>query len=323
MKNFLKEIIRKNYFLWLLFSLHRRASGTFFAMYTGILRNNKSRKNIFNLRRDVHRIEKGLSFPNRRRIFAQDYIRVAVDRFSQCLKNETIDVATKDWATAVFNKYFTVVQHVGDIKIAYEIFSQLQEDNKKPHYIPYKSLERPPTDISYQRLLQLAQRRRSVRFFLDKEVDKELVGQAMEVALQAPSACNRQSYRFIFYNDAGQAQEIAKIPGGVRGYEVPSIVVVVAKYEGYFDERDMLVPFIDASLAVMSFEFALETLGLSSVSINWSQNPKINREIRNKVPLQEDECVVMMVGIGYADPEGKIAYSKKRAVNDVLTVISN
>jgi len=107
-------------------------------------------------------------------------------------------------------------------------------------------------------------------------------------------------------------QKIIQIPGGVRGYTVPSVVVITARYSGYFDERDLFVPFIDASHASMGFQLALETMGLSSVCINWPQIKKMDSRIRSLISLEEDECVVMLLGVGYPDPQGLIPYSGKK-----------
>ena len=112
--------------------------------------------------------------------------------------------------------------------------------------------------------------------------------------------------------------KLSALPGGMVGYEVPSLVVVVGQYRGYFDERDVKVPMIDSSLAVMSFLFALETLGLSAVCINWPSVSGNEERLRKLVHLELDEAVIMMIGLGYPDLQGKIAYSAKREVGALL-----
>ena len=50
-------------------------------------------------------------------------------------------------------------------------------------------------------LRELAERRRSVRWFADRPVPHDLIDKALEVGLQAPSACNRQPFAFRFFDD--------------------------------------------------------------------------------------------------------------------------
>jgi nitroreductase len=169
-------------------------------------------------------------------------------------------------------------------------------------------------------LYQLALRRRSVRFYLHKKVEPHLIQEAMKIAALSPSACNRQAFKFLFFNEENIVEKISNVPLGIQGYKLPSIIVVTGSYRGYFDERDINAPIIDSSLAVMSFLFALETLNLSSVCINWANLIEKEQKIREIIELDKDEFIVMFIGVGYPSPEGKIPYSAKKEVKDLLLV---
>jgi nitroreductase len=147
----------------------------------------------------------------------------------------------------------------------------------------------------------------------------ELVKKAMAVASLSPSACNRQPFHFLFYNEKDIVGKIARIPGGASSFTLPSVIVVVGRYRAFFNERDAAVPVIDASLAVMSFLFACETLGLSTVCINWPNLPDRDVRIRKLIQLEQDEFVVMLIGLGYADPAGKIPYSAKHEIEALMS----
>jgi nitroreductase len=68
----------------------------------------------------------------------------------------------------------------------------------------------------------------------------------------------------------------------------------------------------------MSLMFALETLGLSSVPINWPDIEFIEQQMEKIIPLSEDERPMMLIGIGYADPDGGIPYSQKKTPDQLL-----
>ena len=235
-------------------------------------------------------------------------------------KKAAFDQNTRKWGVAVLNLYFEACQHTEKISQAYQIFQKLDLDNKDNSWTPYTSKDRPALSVQPKELLQLALRRRSIRYYLDRPVESSSIQEAMKIAALSPSACNRQSFKFLFFNQRNLVHQISQIPGGVSGYEIPSVVVVIGRYRGYFDARDINVPIIDSSLASMAFVFALETLGLSSVCINWPNLPDREEKIRQLIHLEKDEFIVMLIGVGYPDPNGKIPYSAKKELNTILDV---
>ena len=55
-----------------------------------------------------------------------------------------------------------------------------------------------------------------------------------------------------------------------------------------------------------------ETLGLSTCSINWPDVDAAERKIQGMLELQSHERVVMLIAIGYGDPDGGVPYSQKK-----------
>ncbi|WP_353961444.1 nitroreductase family protein [Mycolicibacterium tokaiense] len=72
-----------------------------------------------------------------------------------------------------------------------------------------------------------------------------------------------------------------------------------------------------ARLAAMSFIYALETMGLSSCAINWPTWSPRRSAMAKLLGLEPDERVIMLIAVGYADPEGLIPYSQKLALDRV------
>jgi nitroreductase len=99
---------------------------------------------------------------------------------------------------------------------------------------------------------------------------------------------------------------------------IPVFVVVVGRLSAYLSERDRHVIYIDGGLASMSFMYALETLGLSSVPINWPDIEYLEQQMEQIIPLGEDERPIMLIGLGYADPEGGIPFSQKKTPEQLL-----
>ena len=80
------------------------------------------------------------------------------------------------------------------------------------------------------------------------------------------------------------------------------------------NEGDRYIIYTDSSLAVMSFIYALEVQGISSCILHWPEVQSKEKEISKILNLKPDERVIMFMSIGYPDPEGKVAFSKKRDV---------
>ena len=91
--------------------------------------------------------------------------------------------------------------------------------------------------------------------------------------------------------------------------------MIVGRQRAYFSERDRHLIYIDGALAAMSFVLALETLGLSSCCINWADIEAQERKMARLLQLEPDERVIMLVAIGYPDPEERVPYSAKKMLH--------
>lgn len=87
--------------------------------------------------------------------------------------------------------------------------------------------------------------------------------------------------------------------------------------DAYFDERDRHTIYIDASLASMAFILALETLGLSSCGINWPDIEARERKMETRLTLKKHQRALMLMAVGYPDPEGMVAFSEKRSLEQL------
>src|SRR5690606_27477677 len=125
--------------------------------------------------------------------------------------------------------------------------------------------------VGYEDFYGLTLQRRSVRWFLDRPVSRELFDKAVLAAAQSPSACNRQPFEFKIFDRPELVEEITRFLMGVTGFahSIPVLAVIVGNLNAYPSERDRHVIYIDGALAGMSLMLALETLGLASCPINW------------------------------------------------------
>lgn len=271
------------------------------------------------LRRNVHRLEKGILMRPRRVPFALDYIGETTAAFVTATGGVGggIDEAELAWANDVLGEYFGIHENFPAVEEHRRIYDAVHREHSLPvARVPYLRDLAAPSPISFEGLSMLARRRRSVRWFLPRPVERSLLDKALEVGAQAPTACNRQPFRFQFFDDPGLVRHIIDIPFGLAGYghQVPVVAAVIGQQRHFFDERDRHLIYIDASLAVMGFLFALETLSLSSCCVNWPDIEEKEKRMEQFLRLAPDERPVMLIAIGYPDPQGMVANSTKKSL---------
>lgn len=278
------------------------------------------------LRRNVHMLEKGLVMRPRRDTFALDYIQETVVCFRSLLDRS--DGACQadpelQWANDVLSWYFDVAASHPAVDRAQANFERLplglDPRATTPGLRPYRrDLARPAT-VDYTALLELAQRRRSVRWFEQRPVPRELIDKALLVAGLSPSACNRQPFEFRVFDDPKLVREVAEIPMGTRGWvdNIPAFVVIVGSLAAFFSERDRHLIYTDGCLAAMAFLFALESLGLSSCCVNWPDIAERERRMAKILGLEPHQRPVMCIAIGYADTEGMVPFSQKKPASQI------
>ena len=275
------------------------------------------------LRRNVHRLEKGIIMRPRRPVFARDYIEQTVECYEALADlsgDMGIDPGELEWARDVLAEFFSITGSDPSIDRARARFTEfVSTQHADSPMVPYAKSEAVKATVSYEDFLALCRQRRSVRWYQDRPVPREFIDQAIVAAAQAPSACNRQPFTFRLFDDPELVQQVAAIPGGTAGFrqQFPAIVVIVGDLSAFFDERDRHLIYIDGSLAAMSFALALETLGVSSCMINWPDTRGQDREMARLLGLARWERVVMLCSVGYADPEGMIPFSQKKLLDTV------
>ena len=275
------------------------------------------------LRRNIHRLEKGLVMRPREPVFAEDYVEETVRELRRLRDLGGLDPVEDKWAGDVLADYFAAVRDTPRIAAARAVFASLgtgEPPGTAPSSVPGSRADGVRSGVSYEDFLALCRQRRSVRWFEPRAVPRELVMRALAAAAQAPSACNRQPFLFRYFDRPEDARRIASIAMGTTGYagNIPALVVLLGDLGCYPEERDRHVPYIDASLAAMQFMLALETLGLASCPINWPDIEGRERQMDRELELPPHLRPVMLIALGYPDPEGGVPFSAKKSAELLL-----
>lgn len=286
----------------------------------------KGHANIFFLRRNIHRIEKGLLMKPMRKEFALRFIVPTVKNFICLPESKCKDI--KEWGASVLTMYFNVTEsndlrYILSKKLYVSYRKKDYNDNDaNVHQVPYFPYRKSTIKVTdFESLLKT---RKSTRWFLKQDVSRSEIIKAMELVTLSPTSCNRQAYRYVVTNNPEKARNIANISGGTVGWanNVPAIAILIGQQRAYTGMLNRHSIYVDASLTVMPFILALETLGLSTCIINWVDTARRVNEIKKILKLETDEKVIATIAIGYRDDGGKVAYSRRADVNDILKFLN-
>lgn len=180
-----------------------------------------------------------------------------------------------------------------------------------------------PLDVSPEELAafdRVALSRHSVRQFqLDRVPEHHLLTSAVEVAISAPSVCNRQTWR-VHYYEGEEAQKILSFQNGNRGFGhlIPTVAIVTSDMRLFGGGVERYQGWIEGGLFSMNFMLALHARGLSSIPLNWSRLNKDDRLLREAGGIPGHERIIMLIGCGYASEGLEVACSPRSPVSDFI-----
>ncbi len=159
--------------------------------------------------------------------------------------------------------------------------------------------------MKYDELIQLISSRHSCRNYLEKDIPDELIEKCLEASRLAPSACNKQPWRFIVVKDAELRGSICRegiLPGLPMPWlkKVPVIIAICAKTEFITHKLAKFISKVDYSpidigIAGEHFVLAAESLGLGSCWIGWFKAKAIKRILN----IPRNIKVVSLLSLGY------------------------
>jgi nitroreductase len=149
-------------------------------------------------------------------------------------------------------------------------------------------------------VMEAIQTRKSVRKYLDKPVEAEKLTAIMESARLAPSASNRQEWRFVIVQEPEMKNKIVEMAGNQRFLSKAGAIIVACA-----DKNDHVMPCgqlsypIDVAIALEHIALAAVELGLGTCWIgDFDEN-----KVKQLLGIPEKIRVVELMSLGYpADP---------------------
>ena len=145
--------------------------------------------------------------------------------------------------------------------------------------------------------------RKSVRAYQNREVSDEVLKKVLEAARLAPSASNRQEWRFIVVRDPEMREKLAEAARRQMFIaEAPVVIVCCAETDGHIMSCGEACYPIDVAVAIDHLTLAAAEEGLGTCWIGAFNQAKVKSLLKIPPEIQ----VVELLPLGYAtDPTPK------------------
>jgi nitroreductase len=149
-------------------------------------------------------------------------------------------------------------------------------------------------------VMQAIQARKSVRSFLDRPVEDEKLLKVLEAGRLAPSASNRQEWRFVIVRHPETRQSLAAIAGSQDFIgQAPVIIVACAETDGHVMRCGQPSYPIDVAIALDHITLAAVEQGLGTCWIGKFDE----KQVKECLGIPDAIRVVELMPLGYpADP---------------------
>lgn len=145
--------------------------------------------------------------------------------------------------------------------------------------------------------------RRSIRKYLDRQAPEAVIMEILEAARLAPSAKNRQDWRFIVVRDREQIQKLTAATGQPFVGGAPVIIAAVALDPNWLLRSEIPPYAVDLAIALTNISLAAVAKGLGTCWIG----SFMQAEVKKALAIPEDYKVVELMTLGYPaeEPEAR------------------
>ena len=145
-------------------------------------------------------------------------------------------------------------------------------------------------------VFQAIQLRRSIRVYQDREVEKEKLNKVLEAARLAPSANNRQEWKFIVVKNKDTRERIAEAASSQAfAGQAPVVIVACATESQSIMTCGQPRYTVDVSIAVSFIILQARELGLGTCWIGAFDESSVKKILG----IPDDIRVVAMTPLGY------------------------
>lgn len=158
-------------------------------------------------------------------------------------------------------------------------------------------------------------KRRSIRKYLNKEVEEEKIIELLKYAMAAPSAMNKQPTLFYVIKNKDLLE---KLSDGIHFSPIksPIMIVTCVDLDKTITKRKDGFYIQDASIATQNMLLGAVNLGLSTCWIGTYPAEERVKKVQEILNLQTNIIPIVMIHVGYGDEqkEPRTQYDSNRVI---------
>jgi|LGOV01.1.fsa_nt_gb nitroreductase len=160
--------------------------------------------------------------------------------------------------------------------------------------------------------------RKSVRRFSSTKIKKADLESAVSLALQSPSACNRQPWFVIHLSKKTDVVKVLEIQNGniSLAENVNELLVIWMDVSRALSPEERGQHFFDGGLFSMNLANGLHVRGISSCFLNWAKARKDDDALRKYLNISVNYKPVTFLAIGYADQNCFVCRSARKLLEN-------
>jgi nitroreductase len=145
-------------------------------------------------------------------------------------------------------------------------------------------------------ILETIRKRRSIRTYQDKIVEPEKLNRVLEAARLAPSASNRQEWRFVVVQDINTREQLMKAASNQRFVaQAPVVIAACADTDMHVMRCGQLCYTIDVAIAIDHMTLQAVEEGLGTCWVGAFDQAEVKRILNIPERIQ----IVSMLTLGY------------------------
>ncbi|MDD2961423.1 MAG: nitroreductase family protein [Muribaculaceae bacterium] len=170
--------------------------------------------------------------------------------------------------------------------------------------------------MTYTDFLELVNSRYSCRNFSDKRLSKDTIGEILETARLAPSACNKQPWKFIVITTKENRDKIAQCYSRDWIKSASAYILALGHNEEAWHRADDNKDHTDVDLAI-----AIEHICLAATSLGvgscWVCNFDVSK-CKTLFGIGERFEPIAIIPLGYPSDETIISEKKRKAIDEIV-----
>lgn len=297
---------------------------TRYIQYAGVFNPQTKENLIARIIHTYHGLEKGLTMPNRRMNFGHEAVLSLISLIEEYVEVYGAPTGQVKHGIGVLKAYIIMHQNFdcGEDTVYWTRIHSLTD--KYPEISP--AIQKHTTEEKFYSHVNsdfehFAKARHTLRHYCGT-ISEDDIHKAVELAMTAPSACNRQPVRVHCISDKVLKDKVLELQSGNRGFgtDADKILIVTGDLSDicWVDERYDL--YTNCGIFIMNLCYSLFFYKIAHCVLNWSilVNPEKDKILHKIAGIPENEIVAAIFTCGKAPKEFDVADSPRRDVTEIL-----